>query len=41
VKVPSTRQQLQLKNKKTAGLIFEKTFKLQIASEKMDLLSGY
>jgi hypothetical protein len=31
VKDPNTRQHRRLKNEKTAGLIFEKTFRMQIA----------
>jgi hypothetical protein len=34
VKDPSTRRQLQLKNIKTAGRIFEKAFRLQIAKRE-------
>jgi hypothetical protein len=34
VKDPSTRQQLWIKNEKTAGRIFEKTFRLQIAKRE-------
>jgi hypothetical protein len=34
VKDPSTRLQMRLKNEKTAGKIFEKTFRLQITKRE-------
>jgi hypothetical protein len=41
VKDPNTRQHRRLKNGKTAGRIFQKTFRLQIAKRGEDLLPGY